>query len=327
MPYPYKQNTYPPFPNNSAEYQGIYPSSITWSASKSPYYSIGDYVEYKGLLYRLNYNWDRITVGSPDTQVDANNVRVWTLMVGEGNGFLAQNQKMDMGYWYKIGSGASEYKRVDYNQSIKRYWKNWHNITSAHCTVFEYLPYKRDSEYGNGRNLLNLASTFEPSPLKYPASGAEGPYQSINFNNANGIDNGMFGFITTSCGYSTTFMGYVSPFGIFDRYSGFPYNLDFSSLGSLIYQKAISYTLTEKNWILHPEYDDTATTSFTYNYTLPNGTVVSGTKQLFMTFAAETFLGRTYTGAMRVYTNSNSSGSPSGARFELDSVSPDLRTA
>lgn len=322
MPYPYQQNTYAPFPNNSAEYTGTYPTASTWSASKSPYYSIGDFVEYKGLIYRLNYNWDGTTVGSPGSQVDANGVRVWTLWPGSDENILTQNQQMDMGYWYQIGSGASSYKRINYEPTIKRYWNQWHNITSAHSTVFEYLPYKLDTESGGGRNLLNLALTFEPSPLKNPSSGAEGNFQSVHFDNSNGIDNGMFGFITTSCGLSTSFMGYASPYGIFDRYSGFPYNLDYSNIGTLIYSKAISYTLTEKNWVLHPEYDPTATTPFTYNYTIPGVGTRSGTKQLFMTFAAETFLGRTYTGALRVYDDAN----PDYERYELDSVSPDLRT-
>jgi hypothetical protein len=326
---PYEQNTYPPFPNNSAEYTGTYPTNLTWSASKSPYYSIGDYVEYKGLLYRLNYNWDGTTVGSPNSQVDANGVRVWTLMVGTDEGQLQQNQQDIIGYRKKIiNSDASYYYINDINLSIKRYWNYWHNVTSAHAVVFELNKYKLDSESGFGRNLLSFASTVEISPLKTAYGDNVKEVQSINFNDANGIDNKMFGFLTSSCYGLLSYSAYLSPIGVFSYYGNFKYTLYLTDIGTLYYEAPYSYTLTTADWHLSPEYNPTAygpplTINWTYtngDYTRSENVTVSDLK---MIFGAETFLGRTYTGAYRVYVKD---GRISEKRWELDSVSPDMRT-
>ena len=331
MPYPYIQNTYPPFPNNSAEYRGTYPSSIAWSASKSPYYSIGDLVEYKGLLYRLNYNWDGTTVGSPDSQVDANGVRVWTLAVGTDENILTQNQSFEMGTRTKtINPDSSFYYHFSPETSIKRYWNFWHNISSAHSVVFEILPYKTDAESGNGRTLLDFASTAEISPINTIYGDDVKNFQSINFDDANGIDNKMFGFLTSSCGHSDASGPWGSPWGIFSYYGGFKKKLDLSDVGTLYYEVAVTYTLTTADWKLSPEFNETAYGSpvtINWTYTSPttgttygeNGTV----SNLKMTFANETFLGRTYTGAYRIYIKDNL---PSDGRWELDTVSPDMRT-
>lgn len=330
MSYPYQQNTYPTFPDNSAEYRGTYPTNLTWSASKSPYYSIGDYVEYKGLLYRLNYNWDGTTVGSPDTQVDANGVRVWTLMVGTDENQFTQNQQFDIGYRYKtINSDSSFYYSSSLETTIIRYWSYWHNISSAHSTVFEQQKYKSDTESGFGRTLLDLASTVEINPLNTPYGNNVKQFQSINFNDANGIDNKMFFFLTSSCGHSNGSGPWSSPWGIFQYYGGFKKKLDLSDVGTLYYEEPFSYTLATTDWVLSPEYNATAygpSVTVNWSYTAPSGTGYGETftrSNLKMKFAGETFLGRTYSGAYRIYIKDNL---PSDGRWELDSVTPDMRT-
>lgn len=292
---------------------GDYPE---WSAGASPYYTIGQAVKFKGLVYKLNHNWDGTTVGSPDTQVDSNGIRVWTLQC---DNYVTVDP---IGYRAKtVNSDSTFYYSLSRSNSIKRGWNYWHNILSAHAVVFEATNYKSNTESGFGRNLLTLASTVEVSPIDAGYGATNMEYQSINFDDSNGIDNKMFGFVTSSCGQSDSVSAYPSPFGIFQYYGGFKYKLNFDDVGTLYYEKTITYTLTEKNWTLSPEYDPTATTPFTYSYTYL-GTTYGGTVDLFMRFGAETFLGRTYTGAFRVYID----GTGRVERWELDSVSPDMRT-
>lgn len=328
MPTPFPLGS--PFPDGSygtydsvSQGIGLGPVNVTgieeWSAGKSPYYTRGEAVSYKGLVYALNYNWDGITVGSPDSQVDADNVRVWTLLCSN---YSERVEQSDMGYRIKtINLDSTFYYHKNLDNTIKRYWNYWHNVTSAHSVVFEQQIYKADNESGYGRTLLDLASTVEISPLNTAFGDNVKVFQSINFNDANGIDNKMFGFITSSCGHSNGSGPWCSPWGIFQYYGGFKYKLNYDDVGTLHYEKTITYTLTEKNWRLSPEYDPTATTPFTYTYTYL-GTTYTNTVNLFMTFAAETFLGRTYTGAFRVYID----GTGRVERWELDSVSPDMRT-
>ena len=336
MPTPFPVG--PPFPdgsfgnyNTDTQGRGLGPVNVSgieeWSAGKSPYYAIGDAVSFKGLVYKLNHNWDGTTVGSPDSQVDADGVRVWTLQC---DNYTEHVQQDIIGYRKKtINSDSTYYYKNDINSTIKRYWNYWHNITSAHATVFELTPYKSSTASGAGQNLLTLASTVEISPLKTSFGDNTKEIQSINFNDTNGIDNKMFGFVTSSCGQSDGASAYVSPFGVFQYYGNYKKKLDLTDVGTLYYEAPYSYTLATTDWKLSPEYNATSygpSLTINWSYTAPSGTgygenfTVSNLK---MRFAGETFLGRTYSGAYRIYIKDNL---PSEGRWELDSVSPDMRT-
>jgi len=335
---PIEQKINPPFPNgaygtyNSEDgTRGIGPVNVSgiqeWSAGKSPYYAIGDAVSFKGLVYKLNYNWDGTTVGSPGSQVDTDGVRVWTLQCDNYNTGV---QQKPIGVRTKvINADSSYYYWAEQYKSIKDNWNYWHNITSAHAVVFELTKYKADSESGSGRNLMTLASTIEVSPLKGIYDDAQYEFQSINFNDANGIDNKMFGFVTSSCGQSDGASAYVSPFGIFQYYGNYKKKLDLTDVGTLYYEAPFTYTLATTDWKLSPEYNPTAygpSVTINWSYTAPSGTGYGETRtvsNLKMRFAGETFLGRTYSGAYRIYIKDNV---PSAGRWELDSVSPDMRT-
>lgn len=336
MPTPFPVG--PPFPdgsygnyNSETQGRGLGPVNVSgiaeWSAGKSPYYVRGEGVSYKGLIYYLNYNWDGTTVGSPGSQVDANGVRVWTLSC---DNYTERLQQSEMGTRTKTtNADASFYYHFAPETSIIEYWNYWHNISSAHSVVFEIIPYKTDAESGNGRRLLDLAATAEISPINTGYGDDVKNFQSINFDDANGIDNKMFGFLTSSCGHSNASGPWGSPWGIFIYYGGFKKKLDLSDVGTLYYEVAVTYTLTTADWILSPEFNVTAYGSpvtINWTYTAPSGTTYSENytvSNLKMTFANETFLGRTYTGAYRIYIKDNL---PSDGRWELDSVSPDMRT-
>jgi hypothetical protein len=329
----------PPFPdgsygnyNSDTQGRGLGPVNVSgiqeWSAGKSPYYAIGDAVSFKGLIYALNYNWDGTTVGSPDSQVDADGVRVWTLQC---DNYTERVQQDIIGFRKKtINSDSTFYYQNDLSSTIKRNWNYWHNITSAHATVFELTKYKSATESGSGRNLLTLASTVEISPLKTGFGDNTKEIQSINFNDANGIDNKMFAFVTSSCGQSDGASAYVSPVGVFQYYGNYKKKLDLTDVGTLHYEVLFSYTLATTDWKLSPEYNATAygpSVTINWTYTAPSGTTYGESRtvsDLKMRFAGETFLGRTYSGAYRIYIKDNL---PSEGRWELDSVSPDLRTS
>jgi hypothetical protein len=334
---PYEHPIFPPFPdgsygnyNSETEGRGLGPVNVSgieeWSAGKSPYYVIGQAVSFKGLVYALNYNWDGTTVGSPGSQVDANGVRVWTLQC---DNYLVGGQQFEMGYRPTFGTGASAYYNLNFETTIIRYWNYWHNISSAHSTVFEQVKYKASGESGFGRTLLTLASTVEIPPVNN-AFGPSNPYfQSINFNDANGIDNKMFFFLTSSCGHTNGSGPWSSPWGIFEYYGCFKKGTSMEDIGTLYYEAPYSYTLATTDWRLSPEYDETSygpSLSVNWSYTDKNGrtTTVNATNNTMkMRFGAETFLGRTYTGAYRVYVKD---GLLSEIRMELDTVTPDMRT-
>jgi len=334
---PTEQYINPPFPSGAYNTfgddgtRGLGPVNVSgiqeWSAGKSPYYAIGDAVSFNGLVYKLNYNWDGTTVGSPGSQVDADGVRVWTLDCSNYNTGVQFNV---MGYRNKItNSDSTFYYRSELNSSIKNYWNYWHNITSAHATVFELTQYKSSTESGAGRNLLTLASVVEINPVKHTAGSTSREFQSINFNNANGIDNKMFGFVTSSCGQSDGVASYLSPYGVFQFYGNFKYDLSLTDVGTLYYEVLFSYTLATTDWKLSPEYNATAygpSVTINWTYTAPSGTTYGESRtvsNLKMRFAGETFLGRTYSGAYRIYIKDNV---PSEGRWELDTVTPDMRT-
>jgi hypothetical protein len=336
MPTEYPLN--PPFPNGAYNTfeddgtRGIGPVNVSgieeWSAGKSPYYAVGDAVSFKGLIYKLNRNWDGTTVGSPGSQVDADGVRVWTLDCDNYN--TGGVEFKVMGYRTKVtNSDSTFYYQNAQTESIKNYWNFWHNITSAHANVFEVTRYKTDAESGSGRNLLTLASVVEINPVKHTVGELEREFQSINFNDANGIDNKMFGFVTSSAGRVFTASSFTSPTGVFEYYGNYKKTLQMTDVGTLHYEEPFTYTLSTADWILNPEYNPTAygpSVTINWTYTAPGGTVYGESRtvsNLKMRFGAETFLGRTYSGAYRIYIKDNL---PSEGRWELDSVSPDMRT-
>jgi len=335
---PIEQKINPPFPNgaygtyNSEDgTRGVGPVYVEgyipeWSASASPYYNRSQQVRYKGLVYGLNYNWDGSTVGPPDSQVDANGIRVWTLLCSNYPTNNAPRIVEPLGY--------IDYKNNKIKQStIKPYWQAYHGIAPAH-DLFERALWK-DDYGGYTQTLLSLACTVEKSPLKsaelQPGIFDDVEVQSFNFNGANNIDSKLFGIVTSSCVAPSVAVGAgsASPSGIFDFYKNFKKNYDLSDVGTLYYEAPYSYTLAITDWTLHPEYNATAYgPSITVNcsYTDSHGhtqTINDTYSELKMRFGAETFLGRTYTGAYRVYVKNDSIAA---ARWELDSVSPDMRT-
>jgi hypothetical protein len=318
---PTEQNINPPFPNgaygtyNSEDgTRGIGPVYVDgnipeWSASASPYYTIGQAVKHKGLVYKLNYNWDGTTVGSPSNQVDANGIRVWTLLCTNYPTQNAPRIVEPLGY--------IDYKNNKLKQStIKPYWQAYHGIAPAH-DLFERALWKDDSGQYT-QTLLSLACTVEKSPLKsaqlQPGIFDDIEVQSFNFNSANNIDSKLFGIVTSSCVQPTVAVGAGSaaPSGIFDFYKNFKKNYDLLDIGTLYYEKSYSYTLAITDWRLHPEYDATAygpsvTVNWSYTNSSGNTQTVNDTySTLKMIFRAETFLGRTYTGAYRVYVKNDS---------------------
>ena len=335
---PSEQKKNPPFPNgayntyNSEDgtrgigaiyVEGNIPE---WSSSASPYYNRSQQVRHKGLVYGLNYNWDGVTVGPPDSQVDANGIRVWTLLCTNYPTLNAPHPVEPLGY--------IDYKNNKIKQStIKPYWQAYHGIAPAH-DLFERALWKDDSGQYT-QTLLSLACTIEKSPLKSaelrPGIFDDIEVQSFNFNSANNIDSKLFGIVTSSCVQPTVAIGAgsASPTGIFDFYKNFKKNYDLSDIGTLYYEKSYTYTLAITDWRLHPEYDATAygpSVTVNWSYTDSHGTTqtVNDTySTLKMTFQAETFLGRTYSGAYRVYIKNDN---VSAIRWELDSVSPDMRT-
>ena len=336
MPIEYLSN--PPFPNgaygtyNSEDgTRGIGPVYVDgnipeWSSSASPYYNRSQQVRHKGLVYGLNYNWDGVTVGPPNSQVDGNGIRVWTLLCTNYPTPNAPRIVEPLGY--------IDYKNNKIKQSvIKPYWQAYHGIAPAH-DLFERALWKDDSGQYT-QTLLSLACTVEKSPLKsaqlLPGIFDDIEVQSFNFNGANNIDSKMFGFVTSSCVQPTVTVGAGSaaPSGIFDFYGNFKKYYDLTDIGTLYYEQAYSYTLATTDWRLHPEYDATAygpSITVNWSYTDSNGTTqtVNDTySTLKMIFRAETFLGRTYTGAYRVYVKN---GNVSAIRWELDTVSPNMRT-
>lgn len=339
---PTEQYINPPFPSGAYNTfgddgtKGLGPVNVSgieeWSADKSPYYTIGEAVSFKGLVYKLNFNWDGTTVGSPGSQVDADGIRVWTLQCDNYN---TGDMPDVMGYRLKvinsdvINSDSTFYYKNLGTQSIKKYWNFWHNITSAHGDVFELTNYRAAGEYGVGRNLMTLASVVEINPVKIPPNELLREFQSISFNDANGIDNKMFGFVTSSSGNVQVFNPITSPTGVFFYYGNFKKKLNLTDVGTLHYSAPYSYTLSTADWVVNPEWNATSygpSLSVNWTYTDKNG-ITQGVNDTYSTlkmrFAAETFLGRTYTGAYRVYVKD---GLVSDIRMELDSVSPDMRT-
>lgn len=292
-----------PLPNGAYGYGGvgaIYAPGLSpiveeWSASKSPYYTYGDPVVYKGLVYKLNYAWDGTTVGAPDSQVDVNGNRVWTLAID-------------------AGSHEQYYDNLHLKDS-----SNWYFLTPCHTLFYTNYTYG-----GNTRTLFehSLQRDSKPKPY-YTGSGDIGSF-SVDVGAALSIPSNLYKLvITNNAQNSSSTVGNLVG-GIFEYLKDFPYTTAGDPLGTLLHETAITYTLAEKNWWMTPEYDDSIIPTLTVTFTV-DGVTYNRTVNLWMIFVPETFLGRTYTGAYRVY---RPYGSSTGMieRIELDTVTPDLIT-
>jgi len=294
-----------PLPNGAYGYGGVgaiyvpglSPTVEEWSASKSPYYTYGDPVLRKGLVYYLNYAWDGSTVGPPESQVDAYGNRVWSLKPdGES-----------------IGAGNQVYFNLALKADRTRRW----GLIACHRLFYENYTYD-----GRTVTLFEHGLTKDTLPKAYYDNGYE-PLSSYSVTvGANGISTDFFKLIIT---HNTTYPydgATNTAIGIFDTLKDFPYQTSGEGLGALYHSESISYTLTEDNWWLKPEYNPASPLpTRTFTYTDTSGATVNRTINNWMTFVPETLLGRTYSGAFRVY---RKIGFPNILieRFELDSVTP-----
>ena len=275
---------------------GLSPTVEEWSASKSPYYTYGDPVLRKGLVYYLNYAWDGSTVGPPESQVDVDGNRVWSLKPdGES-----------------IGAGNQVYFNLALKADRTRLW----GLIACHRLFYEYYTYG-----GRTVTLFEHGLTKDTLPKAYYDNGYE-PLSSYSVTvGANGISTDFFKLIITHNSNFPYGGGANTAIGIFDSLKDFPYQTNGQGLGTLYHEESISYTLAEKNWWLKPEYDDSSAANRTFTYTDTSGGTVNRTINMWMVFVPETLLGRTYAGAFRVY---RKIGFPNILieRFELDSITP-----
>jgi len=280
---------------------GLSPVVEEWSASKSPYYTYGDPVLRKGLVYYLNYAWDGSTVGPPESQVDVNGNRVWSLKPDSDNN----------------GNTEQLYSNQALKQTKTRKW----GLFACHKLFDTGYTYS-----GRSVSLFEHGLSKDSMPKAYYNYTTE-PLRSYSVSvGANGIPTDFYKFIIS---HNTNYPfsgGTTTAIGIFDSLKDFPYQTSGEGLGALYHSESISYTLTEDNWWLKPEYNPPSplpTRIFTYTDT--SGATVNRTINNWMVFVPETLLGRTYAGAFRVYRRS---GFPTQLieRFELDSVTPTFST-
>ena len=296
-----------PLPNGAYGYTGaIYVPSLSpvveeWSASKSPYYTYGDPVLCHGLVYYLNYAWDGTTIGAPESQVDLNGNRVWSL-------------KPD-------GDGGGVTDQVYSNQALKSNKTRKWGLLACHKLFDTNYTYS-----GRTVSLFEHGLQKDSMPVQYYNYTTE-PLRSYSVEvGANGIPTDFYKLIITNAN-TYPFGGTTNTaIGIFDSLKDFPYQTSGEGLGALYHSESISYTLTEDNWWLKPEYNPSSplpTRTFTYTDTF--GSTVNRTINNWMVFVPETLLGRTYSGAFRVY---RKIGFPNVLieRFELDSITPTFST-
>lgn len=292
-----------PLPNGAYGYNGvgaIYVPGLSpvveeWSASKSPYYTIGEPVLRKGLVYKLNYAWNGSTVGAPESQVDANGNRVWSLAYG---GTLIEQY----------------YTQLKLKELISGPRTQW-GLRPCHTLFYNYFG-----------STLSTCMQRDPLPAQYYSGGSDPVSFSVDVGAEESIPANLFKFVLTSnASHPSSTIGNLVG-GIFDSLKDYPYLTNGDPLGALHYSESISYTLEKKNWWMTPEYDqpDPLPTR-TFTYTDLTGGTVNYTIDDWMIFVPETFIGRTYTGALRVYKKFDD---PTVLirRIELDSVSPDLNT-
>jgi len=293
-----------PLPNGAYGYNGpVYVPGLSpvveeWSGSKSPYYTYGDPVVRKGLVYYLNYAWDGSTVGQPESQVDVDGNRVWTLWPGSG------------------------YEQFYFNNRLK-------NLLSGPATQWGLLPCHTLFYSLFGFNCCEASMQKDPLPKAYYNDG--GPASlSVDVGAALSIPANLFKLVITDGAShpSSSVANLVG--GIFDSLKDYPYTTIFTGnlepLGALYYSESFSYTLTTANWWMIPEYTEPSPLpTQTFTYTDTSGATVNRTKTMWMIFVPHTFLGRTYNGAFRVY-RKHDNPNVLIERFELDTVTPDLIT-
>ena len=274
---------------------GYSPVIEEWSASKSPYYTYGDPVLHKGLVYYLNYAWDGTTVGAPDSQVDGSGNRTWSLWTGGG----------EEQYYYKL--------------QLK-------NLLNGPTTQWGLRPC-HTLFYNIFGTVLDECMILDDNPKAYyTPPGGKGAF-SADVGAGASIPSNLFKFVQTDgASHPSSDVGNLVG-GIFDSLKDYPYQSggQVGPLGALYYEETFSYTLTEKNWWMNPEYDDSGAVNRTFTYTDTSGATVNRVKLMWMIFIPHTFKDRTYNGAFRVY---RTPGYPNVLieRFELDTVTPDLLT-
>ena len=285
---------YPLFGVGATYVPGLSPVVEEWSASKSPYYTYGDPVLRKGLVYYLNYAWDGSTVGPPESQVDVDGNRTWSL--GLGGGYVEQ-------YYYQL--------------QLK-------NLLSGPTTQWGLRPCHTLFYNLFG---INFEACMQKDPLPkayYP--GSEG--LSVDVGAALSIPANLFKLVITDGAShpSSNIANLVG--GIFEDLKDYPYTRIFTGnlepLGALYHSESFSYTLTTDNWWMIPEYTEPSPLpTRTFTYTDLSGATVNRTRTMWMIFIPHTFLDRTYNGAFRVYRKFDN---PNVLieRWELDSVTPDL---
>jgi hypothetical protein len=251
-------------------------------------------------VYYLNYAWDGSSIGAPESQVDAFGNRVWSLKPDSDNN----------------GNTEQLYSNQALKQTKTRKW----GLFACHKLFDTGYTYS-----GRSISLFEHGLSKDSMPKAYYNYTTE-PLRSYSVSvGANGIPTDFYKFIishNTNYPYSG---GTTTAIGIFDSLKDFPYRTNGEALGALYYSEAISYTLTTANWWLQPEYDASGASNRTFTYTDTSGATVNRTISMWMVFIPETFLGRTFTGAFRVYRRA---GYPTQLieRFELDSVTPNLIT-
>ena len=292
-----------PLPNGAFGYGGvgaIYVSGLSpvveeWSASKSPYYTYGDPVLRKGLVYYLNYAWNGSTVGPPESQVDANGNRVWSLYLG---GLYIDQY----------------YTQLKLKQLISGPATQW-GLRPCHQLFYNLFG-----------PTLSTCMQRDPLPAQYYSGGGDTNSFSVDVGAALSIPANLFKFvITDGASHPSSTVGTLVG-GIFDSLKDYPYQSNGDPLGPLYHSESFSYTLTTDNWWMIPEYTQPSPLpTQTFTYTDKTGATANVVKEMWMVFIPETFLGRTYHGAFRVYEKYDNPNVLI-ARWELDSVSPDLNT-
>jgi hypothetical protein len=292
---------YPNFGVGATYVPGLSPVVEEWSASKSPYYTIGEPVLRKGLVYQLNYAWDGSTVGPPESQVDGSGNRVWSLSLG-----------------------GAYVEQVFYNYRMKEFYngptKQW-GLRPCHTLFYELFNSPSSPTYPD--SIFNASMQKDPLPKAY-YPGSEG--LSVNVGAALNIPANLFKFvITDGASHPSSNVGDLVG-GIFDYLKDYPYLPNGDPLGPLYHSESFSYTLTTDNWWMIPEYTEPSPLpTQTFTYTDKTGATINRSRQMWMIFIPETFLGRTYHGAFRVY-EKHDNPNVLIERFELDSVTPDLNT-
>jgi hypothetical protein len=288
-----------PLPNGAYGYSGVgaiyvpglSPTVEEWSASKSPYYDYGDPVLRNGLVYKLNYAWDGSTIGPPESQVDLDGNRVWTLAIS-----ATQEQY---------------YTNTTLKGSVTTQW----GLRPCHTMFYTIF----------GSNLATCMQRDSKPKAYYTGTGDTSSF-SVDVGAAVSVPANLFKFIATdNASHPSSDVGTLVG-GIFDSLKDYPYTSTGDPLGALYHEEDFSYTLTTDNWWMMPEYTEPSPLpTQTFTYTDTSGATVNRTKTMWMIFIPETFLGHTYSGAFRVYRKYDN---PNVLieRFELDTVTPDLIT-